>query len=163
MRLPRNLLDIERVDEVNLAGKGGRERHVAILLPNWTRVNAPLYDFEIENRGETLRIEVKKQADLQWFDSGKYHQLNRQDRDIRILFLIHKKGRIDIIAVACLGEFLDWLLENRKSDGWNEEVLRIGSDFKRRFPSLQFKVRVYVARILKDAPELFDVLYRRGD
>ncbi len=163
MRLPRNLLDLERIDEVNLAGRGGRERDVVILLSNWTRVNAPLHDFEIENRGERFRVEVKKQANLQWFDSGKYHQLNRQDRDIRILFLIHEKGRIDIVAVACLGEFIDWLFENRKSDGWNEEVLRVGDDFKRRFPSLQFKARAHVATILKDAPELFDVLYRRGD
>lgn len=163
MRLPRDLLDIARIDEVNLTGRGGRERDVAMLLPKWTRVNAPLHDFEIENQGETFRIEVKKQANLQWFDSGKYHQLDQQDREIRILFLIHEKGRINTIAVACLGEFLDWLFENRKSDGWNEEVMRTGSDFKRRFPSLQFKARAHIATILDDAPELFDVLYRRGE
>ena len=106
-------------------------------------------------------MEVKKQANLQWFDSGKYHNLSRDDRDIRILFLIHKKGRIDLIAVTCLGEFLDWLFMNRASDGWNEEVLKVGADFKVRFPSLQFKARAHVATILKEAPELFDVLYRR--
>ena len=106
-------------------------------------------------------MEVKKQANLQWFDSGKYHNLNRGDRDIRILFLIHEKGRIDLIAVTCLGELLDWLFKNRASDGWNEEVLRVGADFKRRFPSLQFKARVHVATILIDAPEIFDVLYKR--
>lgn len=128
MRLPRNLLDLDRINEINLAGRDGRGRDVAILLPKWTRVNAPLHDFEIDYRGETLRVEIKKQADLQWFDSGKYHQINRQDRNIRILFLIHEKDRVDIIAVTCLGEFLDWLFENRKSDGWNEDVLRIGEE-----------------------------------
>ena len=161
MRLPANLIDLARVDEVNLAGRGGRERDVSILLSSWVRVNAPQHDYEIDNHGETLRMEVKKQANLQWFDSGKYHNLNRRDRDIRILFLIHNQGRIDLVAVTCLGEFLDWLFKNRASDGWNEEVLRIGADFKIRFPSLQFKARAHVATILMEAPALFDVLYRR--
>lgn len=161
MRLSAELINIARVDDIDLAGRGGGERDVSILLSRWHRVNAPLHDYETEVGDETLRLEVKKQANLQWFDSGKYHRLNQQDRDIRIMFLLHEKGRIDVIAVTRLGEFLDWLLENRRADGWNEEVLEIGADFKRRYPSLQFKARVHIATTLNDVPDLFDVLYRR--
>lgn len=161
MRLSRQLIDIERVNDINLAGRGGHERDLSILLSRWNRVNAPLYDYEIELGGEKLRLEIKKQANLQWFDSGKYHGLDQHDRDIRIMFLLHEKGRIDVIAVTCLGEFLDWLLKNRESDGWNEEVLKIGADLKTRYPSLQFKARAHIATILNAAPDLFDVLYRR--
>jgi len=134
---------------------------MSVLLPLWRRSNSPLYDYEIDVGGELLRLEVKKQANLQWFDSGKYHDLASADRDIRIMFLIHKKGRIDVVVVALLGEFLDWLLEHRYSDGWNREVLRTGADFKARFPSLQFKAPAHIATILNEAPRLFDVVHRR--
>jgi len=161
MRLSTHLIDIVRVDDIDLAGRGGRERDVSMLLSRWHRVNAPLHDYEIEVGGEKFRLEVKKQANLQWFDSGKYYGLNQNDRDIRMMFLLHEKGRINVIAVTCLGEFLDWLFKNRESDGWNEEVLKIGADFKRRYPSLQFKACAHIATMLNAAPELFDVLYGR--
>jgi hypothetical protein len=104
MRLPKELVAIDRVDDIDLAGRGGRERDVSVLLSKWRRVNAPLHDYEVERNGETLRLEVKKQANLQWFDSGKYYRLDESDRDIRILFLLHEKVRIDVIAVTRLGE-----------------------------------------------------------
>jgi hypothetical protein len=161
MRLSTELIDIARIDDIDLAGRGGRERDVSNLLLRWRRVNAPLHDYETEVGGEVLRLEVKKQANLQWFDSGKYHRLDQHDREIRIMFLLHEKGRIDVIAITLLGEFLDWLFKNRESDGWNEEVLKLGADLKTRYPSLQFKAPAHIATILNDAPDLFDVLYRR--
>jgi hypothetical protein len=162
MRIPRHLIDIARVDEINLAGRGGLERGVSLLLPRWRRVNAPLHDYEVAVDGSDLRLEVKKQANLQWFDSGKYHRLDAAERDIRIMFLLHDNGRIDVIAITLLGEFLDWLFGHCESDGWNEEVLRIAADFKARYPSLQFKAPAHIATILGEAPKLFDVVYRRS-
>lgn len=162
MRIPRQLFDLTQIDGINVAGRGGRERDVSLLLPQWRRVNAPLHDYEINVEGTTLRLEVKKQKNLQWFDSGKYHDLAPADRDIRMMFLIHNSGRIDVVAVAVLGEFLDWLFKHRQSDGWNEEVLRVGADFKARFPSLQFKAQAHIRTILEKAPELFDVVYSRA-
>jgi hypothetical protein len=66
-----------------------------------------------------------------------------------------------MLAVTRLGDFLDWLLRNREFDGWNQEVLKIGAELKNRFPSLQFKAPAHIATIVREAPELFDVLYER--
>jgi hypothetical protein len=162
MRLPTHLVDLNRVGEINLSGRGGNEREVSILLPKWTRVSAALHDYETTYGGKTIRLEVKKQANLQWFDSGKYYRLSAHDRDVRMMFIIHDGGTIDTILIAFLGEFIDWLVKNRRTDGWDDEVLRIAADFKKRFPALQFKARAHVAQIFEQAPELFDVIYRRN-
>lgn len=162
MRLPKQLVDLRCVAEINLAGRGGRERDITRLLPGWRRASSPLYDYEISHNGTVYRMEVKKQTNLQWFDSGKYYRLDTADRDIRLMFLIHDDGRIRLIAITTIGEFLDWLLQHRESDGWNDEVLRIGADFKVRYPSLQFKARAHIATIIDEAPDLFDILYRQS-
>lgn len=157
MRIMPELIDIGRVDEIIIAGRGGYESDISQLLPKWNRTSEPLYDYEIKIDNSILHLEVKKQENLQWFDSGKYHRLSDTDREIRIMFLIHKKGKIRIIAVTLLGEFLDWLFLYRNEDGWNEEVLRIGADFKERYPRLQFKAPAKIVDIIKAAPELFDI------
>lgn len=160
-RLNAGLIDLNRVDEINLAAHGGPDGDVSVLLSRWHRVHAPLHSFEMRDNDVLLRLEVKEQAGLQWFDGGKYHVLAQEDRDIRLMFLIHDHGRIDVIAVTRLGEFLDWLLQNQASDGKNAEVMKIRAYIKKMFPSLPFRSRAHVAKILREAPELFDILYQR--
>jgi hypothetical protein len=159
VEFPKDTIDLTKVPSVQLAGRGGREQELRTLLPGWTRVNAPLHDYEIVHLGHVIRLEVKKQSDLQWFDSGKYYHLNEQDRRIYMLFLLHQNGLIDTVAVTLLGSLIDWLTQHRASDGWNPEVVRLGADFKSRYPSLQFKAPVHVRKTLAAAPSLFQVLY----
>jgi hypothetical protein len=162
VRLPNHLVDLSRVRDLNLSGRGGRERDISALLPKWIRASATLYDYHVAHDGDTIRLEVKKQANLQWFDSGKYYHLSKDDRDIRVMFLIHDEGDIVVILVAILGELIDWLCKNRSKDGWTDEVMKVAADFKNKYPSLQFKARAHIAAISEEAPQLFDVLYRKN-
>lgn len=157
--IPRSLFDLSQVSRLDLAGRGGGEKRISLLLPGWRRVSRSLYDFEIATAGATYRLEVKKQADLQWFDSGKYYELSQSDREIGLLFLLHRKGPVDRVVLTSLGELVDWLCEHRAADGWNDVVMAPAARFKRDYPSLQFKARVYVRKALQEAPELFDELY----
>jgi hypothetical protein len=71
-----------------------------------------------------------------------------------LLFVLHKKGSIDKIYATTIGEFIDWLVQNRAADGWTEEVMRIASEFRVRYPTLQFKAQVNVRNMIRQAPHL---------
>jgi hypothetical protein len=159
--LPEHLVDLSQVNEVNVLGRGGMENRVSALLPAWERSHAALYDYETEYNGKSLRLEVKKQANTQWFDSGKYYQLNEQNRDIIVLFVNHFQGRIDSIAAVQLGSFVDLLMSQYRALGWTEEVMSIAADFKVTYPSLQFKAKAEIVTIMRNYPNNFQVLYRR--
>lgn len=77
------------------------------------------------------------------------------------MFVIHDGAAIQTIEVAKFGELIEWLMKNRSGDGWCSEVMEAGANFKSRFPSLQFKARVRVKKILTDAPYLFETVYPR--
>ncbi len=162
MQIPKDLFDLSCVDDINVMGKGGKEQIIKRIIPRWKRVNKPLYDFEIDHNGMRLRLEVKKQKDIQWFDSGKYYELSAIDRNIKVLFIIHNKGKINALLVASLGHFIDWLCANRQSDGWATEVMKVAADFKTKFPSLQFKAKAKIAEIFKENPQIFDVIYQKN-
>ena len=159
MMIPEQLIDLARVADIDLTGRGGREKRIDDLLPEWKRVGAPLYDYEAEHAGVPYRLEVKKQQNFQWFDSGKYYRLSETNRNIRVMFLLHDKGRITHILVVCLGDLIDYLCEYYKKDGWTDEVMKIAADFKLSYPSLQFKARAPIKTIFEKNRELFEVHY----
>jgi hypothetical protein len=41
------------------------ENRVAVLLPAWQRSRSTLYDYKTEYNGKLIRLEVKKQANIQ--------------------------------------------------------------------------------------------------
>lgn len=128
-----------------------------------TKASSKLHDYQIEYEGKLWRLEIKKQQNLQWFDSGKHHLLARVDREILVLFVNHIKGSIDSLAVVRLGEFIDLLMSLRQYRhwGWTPEVMSIAAQFKIRYPALQFKAKAEILRLMRDHPDLFQVLYRR--
>src|SRR5579871_5834019 len=101
-------INTSQLDSLNVTGRGGKEAEIAAILPRWKRVSAALHDYELSD-GEMLRLEVKKQEDLQWFDVGKYHNLTEESRRIWVLFIIHKKGAVSLLLAIRLGEFVDCL------------------------------------------------------
>jgi len=161
--LPARLLDLRQVDNINLEGRGGKEKHFSLLLPMWKRSSSALYDYELEYEGQLLKLEIKKQANEQWFDSGKYYLLNEFDRNIILLLVNHLKGRIDLIAAICLGGFIDLLLseEQYRAHGWNEEVMSVAADLKRKYPSLQFKAKVRIGNMIREHRHHFQILFER--
>ena len=95
----RPYVNISSLSGIRIGGRGGKEAILGKILPKWDRVGAPLYDYEFSTGGnfgrlakkEVLRIEIKKQKDLQWFDIGKYYQIKKEDRNIWILFVMESK------------------------------------------------------------------------
>jgi len=158
MRFDKSLVDLGKIPD-KIGGQGGFEHMFAEFFPLWKRVNAPLYDYAIETSNGIVKIELKKQDNLQWFDSGKYHNLSAEDRSIIMMFVLHRKGSVDKIVATTLGEFIDWLLTNKANDGWNSEVIDIGNKFRKQYPRLQFKAPVTIRNMIKEAPELFDVIF----
>jgi len=160
MRVDKSLFDLSKVPD-NVGGQGGKETAFSAFFCGWKRINAPLHDWEYPTENKLIRIELKKQSGIQWFDSGKYYNLNLEDRNIILLFVLHKKGSIDKIYATTIGEFIDWLTQNRAKDGWTEEVMKVASEFRLLYPTLQFKAQVNIRKMVRQAPHLFDVIYSK--
>jgi hypothetical protein len=158
MRFDATLVDLTKIPD-KIGGQGGFEHLFSEFFAKWKRVDAPLYDFCIETPNGTIKVELKKQDNLQWFDSGKYHDLSPEDRSIVMMFILHKKGTVNKIIATTLGEFIDWLTKNNPDDGWNAEVIETGNKLRKKYPSLQFKAPAYIRKIYKKAPELFDTIF----
>lgn len=165
---PIELLDLNEVRLINIRGRGGKEAHIDRLLPahlGWQRAKLSkdkrLYDYY--NAAFDLRVETKKQENLQWFDVGKYHALSPADQKIVMLFINHRAGIITQIAAIQLSNFVELMVSDYDCSrfGWNREVLTIAHKFKETHPALQFKVQAKI-RTLISAPkyrECFDILF----
>lgn len=162
--LPNHLVNTSQIDSVMVAGRGGKEQDIAkVLLPSARRVSFPLHDYEIWDGETRYRIEVKKQANDQWFDIGKYYNLSDGDRDIVMLFVNHIDGQIQSVVAIKLGTLLDELLSNNSfiPYGWASDVLKIASELKKKCPQLQFKAKLKVRDFVASHKHLFQVLYER--
>jgi hypothetical protein len=151
------------IDALRLGGRGGKESDIGIILPGWRRVGAALHDYEQDTEIGTLRLELKKQTNLQWFDVGKYHKLSDESRQIWILFVIHEDGIVTLLLAVRLGSFIDFLCStaNFQKLGWNDEVFETAAKFKGSYPALQFKVKADVLSLYRTHRELFEKLYER--
>ena len=134
------------------------------MLPGWKRAHEKLYDYEHLDYKPKLRLEIKKQANLQWFDVGKYHQLSEEDKKIFVLFVNHLNGEIQLLLLIQLGDLIDWLCseDSYKKLGWNDEVFSRAFEFKDKYPALQFKVKLEVLGAYRKAPHRFEVLYEKS-
>ena len=146
--------------KVNLGGKGGKEKLLKKVFLKSQRINAPLFDI-VDANGD-LR-ELKKQANVQWFDVGKYHLLSSQDRDIIMTFIMHDKGKIQKITEIKLGKMLDLLCgsaEYRKW-GWTKSNIQMCHIQKTKYPTQQAKVKVEVKKFFKENEKEFTLLWER--
>lgn len=161
------LFCLENLDNLKIAGRGGKEREIIkILIPKGQTNSKVLYDCQATWLGKNYRIEIKKQTNDQWFDSGKYYQLSNDDREIFVLFMMHEQGNVDMIAAIQLGALLDYLLSNPakfERYGWRKDVLEIAHKLKHQSecPGLQFKAKLKVRDLINDQPDLFQIIYRR--
>jgi hypothetical protein len=157
-------VNISALATVRVGGRGGRETDVAAILPGWRRVSARLYDYELATEGKVLRVELKKQVNLQWFDVGKYYQLTEESRRIWLLFVIHEGGVVSLLLAARLGRFVDRLcsLPDFQALGWNRDVFETAAKFKEHYPALQFKVKANILSLYRAQPDLFEVLYNKA-
>jgi len=80
----KNILDLD------IAGKGGKDAEIAVAL-GFERKSARFYD-AIDQGGE--KWEFKKQERQQWIDPYKLAELTDEEKKIKILFFMHKAGKI---------------------------------------------------------------------
>ncbi len=80
----------KRLLEIDVSGKGGKDAEIATAL-GWTRMSCRFYDAidEVE-----CPWEFKKQEGCQWIDPYKLSQLSKQEKNIGILFFMHRDGKI---------------------------------------------------------------------
>lgn len=160
MRVDISLFNLTNIP-TNVGGQGGKENAFASFFSGWKRVNASLYDYEYHTNDGLIKVELKKQSSLQWFDSGKYYDLTPEDKAIVLMFVLHQAGTVDKIIATTIGEFIDWLTINCIKDGWTNEVMKKGSEFRLEYPTLQFKAQVNIRKMFRLAPNLFDIVYSK--
>ena len=138
------MINKQILSTINVGGQGGAEKKILPALPGYSRINEELYDFI--NESKTSRVELKKQANTQWFDVGKYHDLSDHDRTVTMLFLLHKDGIPTSVHTISLGEMLDTLTNDKEfqKDGWDWDLIKVESALKEAFPKRQSKVPLKV-------------------
>ena len=136
------------IKEVNIGGKGGKERIISKCFVGLTREDHPLYD-AVDKAKE--KHEFKKQANLQWFDTGKYYNLSEEERRIWVNFLLHEQGKIQSVYSIRLGELIQTLTSDPEyhKDGWTMDSLRQDYEMKQKYPSKQVKTRLKVKQFVK--------------
>jgi hypothetical protein len=148
--LPSSLFQLGEVQSVKIAGRGGKEKEISSIFVNARRVSSRLFDYEIVDKEKIYRIEIKKQANDQWFDLPKYHNLTEEEKRILMLFVLHKENLIRTIAIIELGKLLEILLSDPeyKRCGWKPEVIKVAKDLSTECPELQFKAKLKVASFI---------------
>ena len=155
---------------VNLGGRGGKEALLGKVFEGCIREDEELYDATQNG----LRLEFKKQADTQWFDAGKYHNLSDEDRSIEMVFiLIYQNnksnrtaglvGKIEKIFTITLGSFLDTLTSTKEYQkfGWEWSNIETCAAQKKKYPSQQAKVKVELRKFLKKNSAICTTVWSR--
>jgi hypothetical protein len=75
--------------QVNLGGRGGKERLLKKVFEGVERKSESLYD-AITLDG--TKLEFKKQSNTQWFDAGKYYNITKEDESILMTFIVTSKA-----------------------------------------------------------------------
>ena len=83
----QQLINLCRLD---LSGKGGKENEIAEALGH-ERNHQPLVDAKCPKTG--ILYEYKKQSGTQWFDLHKLAGLTAKQKDVSVLFFVHKGGK----------------------------------------------------------------------
>lgn len=166
------IVNKNKVANVNLAGRGGKERQIREIFTTnnigCTRINESLYD--IVQGGH--RIELKKQADTQWFDIGKYHNIDDTDKDIDMVFILTSRGRkndmckagfVEKIFSIKLGKLLDILISNKTYNkwGWTLDNIKTCHEQKIKYPTQQAKVKIEVRKFFTENKNKFNILWER--
>lgn len=163
------IINEQEARTVNLGGRGGKECILGKVFQGISRESEELFDAKTQ---DGTRLEFKKQANTQWFDAGKYHNLPDKERDIIMTFILTTKANkklkieadlIDTIFTISLGDFLDILTSTKKhqNDGWEWENIETCYNQKKKYKTQQAKVKVDIRTFLEDNKDKVEVLWTR--
>jgi hypothetical protein len=140
---------------VNLKGYGGKEGILSSILSRvdgWERISHKLYDYR--NDMLDCLVECKKQTDLQWLDPSKYHDLSREDRAIRFLFIVvNKKGFVDLVFSISTGDLVDRF--------WSKDHVRDAYEYIRKYPKDQIKSSMKTRKFYAENRDIVTTIYER--
>jgi hypothetical protein len=146
---------IRKLSSVNLKGYGGKEGILSSILSKmdgWERTSHKLYDYR--NDMLDCLVECKKQADLQWLDPSKYHDLSREDRAIRFLFIVvDKKGFVDLVFSVSTGDLIDRF--------WSKDHVRDAYEYIRKYPKDQIKSSMKTRKFYAENRDIVSTIYER--
>ena len=80
----------DNLTQIDVSGKGGKDAEIATAM-GFQRKSEKYYD-AVDPSGN--KWEFKKQQSQQWIDPYKLAQLTKQEKNIGILFFMHKDGEI---------------------------------------------------------------------
>ncbi len=150
------LFDSSSISDLSVGGYGGKESEINRMFPSCVRVNATMYDFKSP---DGVRLEVKKQKDLQWFDLYKYHNLSDEDKQIHMVFVNHIDGIIDNVISIRLGDFISLLCQDDDFPAWSAKALELSSEMKMVAPMVQTKAPLRPFKLFEKYIDIFEVLY----
>ena len=146
---------IKKLSSVNLKGYGGKEGILSSILSRvdgWERTSHKLYDYR--NDMLDCLVECKKQADLQWLDPSKYHDLSREDRSIRFLFIVvDKRGFVDLVFSVSAGDLIDRF--------WSRDHVRDAYEYIRKYPKDQIKSSMKTRKFYAENRDIVSTIYER--
>ena len=155
-------LNLNLLKTINLMGKGGKENIIkTILSKSWKRKETKrgkgigsIHDFV--NTILSLKLEIKNQEDLQWFDPGKYDGLTDEEKEILMLFIVLNKQRKvpDACFVVKTGDFIE--------STFSKEQLKDSREYKTKYPKTQIKHGVHMRKWFKENRDKTNVLYIRN-
>ena len=157
----------QEVTSVNLSGKGGKERLLNRVFEGIVRKSESLYDAITPNG---TKLEFKKQANTQWFDAGKYHNISKEDESILMTFVViskatknRKAGEIDYIFTMQLVDFLEILTSTKKhqDDGWERDNIETCYNQKKRYKTQQAKIKVDIRDFYQDNKDKVELIWKR--
>jgi hypothetical protein len=120
----------QQIDKIDVSGQGGGEKILSeTILKDWRRSSDRLYDFTLKT-DNSLKLEIKKQHDGQWFNIANYHNISKDEENINMLFVMHTQGKIDGLYLMKLGDFINWMAINKSKDGWSHNHIKMAHDLK---------------------------------
>ena len=146
---------IRKLSSVNLKGYGGKESILSSILSTvdgWERSSHKLYDYKNDLLG--CLVECKKQADLQWLDPSKYHNLSRREKEIRFLFIVvDKRGFVDLVFSVRTDDLIERF--------WSKDHVRDAYEYIRKYPKDQIKSSIKTRKFYAENQDIVTTIYSR--
>ena len=143
------------LSRVNLKGYGGKESILSSILnkvEGWERSSHKLYEYRNDMLG--CLVECKKQADLQWLDPSKYHNLSREEGLIRFLFIVlDKKGFVEILFSVMTKDLVDRF--------WSKDHVRDAYEYICKYPKDQIKSSMKTRKFYAENRDIITTIYHR--
>jgi hypothetical protein len=158
-------LNHDVIENSDVGGVGGKEKIVQdFFCPSLSveRINHSIYDFIIN---KNIKVEVKKQQGGQWFDYAKYHNLTVEEENIVMMFIQHKKGKVQYIFGIFLKDFIKIVCNDPefKVDGWTLDDIKDAYHKKKMYPRLEYKAPLNIPKFYKKYKQDVKLYYNIED